>query len=110
MTAKKAKKKGKAADGASDAAVEALPPFNSGEIDEFLTHLAKERDVSAHTVTAYRRDLRELVRFLASFYGHGDWTWGGVDRLALRGFMAHLVRKGLSQRSIARALSASRSF
>ncbi len=94
----------------SDEQVEALPPFNSGEIQEFLLHLQKERDVSPHTVAAYRRDLRELVRFLATFYGHGAWSWGGVDRLALRGYLAHLTRRGLGKRSIARALSAARSF
>ncbi|NUR19572.1 MAG: tyrosine recombinase XerC, partial [Gemmatimonadaceae bacterium] len=81
-----------------------------GEVTEFLTHLEKERDVSPNTVKAYRRDLDELVTFLARYYGAGDWSWQGVDRLALRGYMAHLQRRGLGKRSIARALSAARSF
>ena len=35
-------------------------------VDDFLTHLEKERDVSPHTLTAYRRDLEEFVAFLKS--------------------------------------------
>ena len=86
------------------------PVADGGEVTEFLTHLEKERDVSPNTVKAYRRDLDELVTFLARYYGGGDWSWQGVDRLALRGYMAHLQRRGLGKRSIARALSAARSF
>ena len=80
------------------------------DIVEFLTHLEKERDVSPNTVKAYRRDLGELVGFLAKYYGTAEWSWQGVDRLALRGFLAHLQRRGLGKRSIARALSAARSL
>lgn len=83
---------------------------HSEEVEDFLLHLEKERDVSAHTLNAYRRDLIELLEFFASYYGERDWSWQGVDRLALRGFLAHLNRRKLGKRSIARALSAVRSF
>jgi integrase/recombinase XerC len=79
-------------------------------VADFLTHLAKERDVSPHTVVAYRRDLGQFSTFLAGYYGDGAWSWQGVDRVAVRGFMGHLTRRGLGKRSIARALSAVRSF
>jgi integrase/recombinase XerC len=79
-------------------------------IEDFLEHLEKERNVSAHTLKAYRRDLEELVSFLTKYYGDKVWSWQGVDRLALRGFLAHLNRRNLSKRSISRALSAVRSF
>jgi integrase/recombinase XerC len=72
--------------------------------------MEKERDVSPNTVKAYRRDLGELVSFLSKYYGTGEWSWQGVDRLALRGFLAHMQRRGLGKRSVARALSAARSF
>jgi integrase/recombinase XerC len=86
---------------------EALPD----DIADFLRHLAKERDVSPNTVVAYRRDLRELVRFLGAYYGGAAaWSWQGVDRLTIRGFLGHLTRRGLGKRSIGRALSAVRSF
>lgn len=79
-------------------------------IADFLTHLEKERDVSPHTVTAYGRDLAAFNAFLGAHYGVASWDWGKVDRLAMRGFLAHLNRLGISKRSSARALSAVRSF
>jgi integrase/recombinase XerC len=79
-------------------------------VADFLLHLEKERDVSRHTLSAYRRDLEEFSEFLARYYGTQSWSWNGVDRLAIRGFLSHLTRKGLGRRSTARALSAVRSF
>ena len=81
-----------------------------GEVEDYLTHLAKERDVSPNTVKAYRRDLHDFTEFLAGYYGGGAWSWQGVDRLAMRGFLAYLMRRGLSKRSTARTLSAVRGF
>lgn len=79
------------------------------DIDAFLIHLAKERDVSPNTLRAYAKDLASLEDFLASHVGPG-WTWDQVDRLALRGFLGYLTRKGLSKRSTARSLSAVRTL
>ncbi len=78
-------------------------------VQEFLEHLAKERDQSIHTVKAYRRDLAQFVAFANEYYG-GGWTWATIDRLALRGFLAEFERRKLARRSAARALSALRSF
>lgn len=80
------------------------------EIVEFLTHLEKERDVSPNTLLAYRRDLREFSRWLAATRGVAGWDWNALGRADIRGYMAHLTRRGLAKRSIARALSAVRSF
>lgn len=79
-------------------------------IAEFVRNLADGRQLSPHTVAAYRRDLDEFDAFLARYYGEEEWTWGGVDRLALRAFLADLSRRELSRRTIARKLSAVRSF
>ena len=76
----------------------------------FLEHLAKERDVSPNTVKAYARDLAEFGAFLGPYFGEAEWAWAKVDRLAMRAFLAHLARRGLSKRSSARALSAVRTF
>ena len=75
----------------------------SSEVRDFLRHLAGERQLSPHTVAAYELDLRQLSEFLTGYLGHADWRWGDqdVDRLALRGFMGWLGRKGLGKRSVA---------
>lgn len=77
-----------------------------------MRHLADERQLSPHTVAAYELDLRQLTDFMTEYLGHGDWRWADreVDRLALRGFMGWLGRKGLGKRSVGRKLSATRSF
>ncbi|MBP6771897.1 MAG: site-specific integrase, partial [Gemmatimonadaceae bacterium] len=80
------------------------------EIDEYLTHLVKERDLSPNTVSAYRRDLREFCTYLAATKGTASWDWNDLGRVEMRGFLAHSTRRGLAKRSIARALSAVRSF
>ena len=84
----------------------AVPP----DVQEYLRHLAKERDVSPHTVTAYQRDLAAFAEFLGGYYGADGWSWEGVDRLAMRGFLAHLSRRGVGKRTMARTLSGVRSF
>jgi len=79
------------------------------EITEFVTFLEKERNDSPHTVKAYSRDLEAFAAFCQDYYG-GPWSWAGVDRLAVRGFLAAEQRRGLAKRSTARALSALRTF
>jgi len=78
-------------------------------IDAFVAFLSKERNDSPHTVKAYAHDVGEFAAFCEGYYG-GPWTWAGVDRLAVRGFLGALQQRGLAKRSIARALSALRTF
>jgi integrase/recombinase XerC len=79
------------------------------EIQEFIAFLEKERNDSPHTVKAYERDVRAFAAFCQDYYG-GPWSWAGVDRLAVRGFLASQQQRGLAKRSVARALSALRTF
>jgi len=79
------------------------------EIQEFIAFLEKERNDSPHTVKAYARDLDTFATFCQDYYG-GPWSWAGVDRLAVRGFLAAQQRRELAKRSVARALSALRTF
>jgi len=81
----------------------------SNEITGFVTFLSKERNDSPHTVKAYEHDLGAFAAFCQDYYG-GPWSWAGVDRLAVRGFLAAEQRRGLAKRSVARALSALRTF
>ncbi len=80
------------------------------ELSDFLLHLRKERDVSPHTLVAYTRDLDRFVAYLAAQRGADAFSWDGVDRLLMRGYLGFLTREGLAKRSIARALSALRTF
>jgi integrase/recombinase XerC len=74
-----------------------------------LRHLSNERQLSGHTVEAYRRDLSDLSDFLDRYYEE-RWSWQKVDRLAIRSFLTRLSMRSLSRRTIARKLSSARSF
>jgi integrase/recombinase XerD len=79
---------------------------SSSLVDGYLDHLRVERRLSAHTVESYARDLAELVRFA------GDRRTG-VDRLTrgdLEAFVRRLRSRGLSPRSVARAVASTRGF
>ena len=80
------------------------------ETTDFLVHLESERQLSTHTVGAYRSDLGDLEAFVTEYFGTPSWSWSGVDRLALRSFLGWCHDRGLSKRTIGRKLSAVRTF
>ena len=80
------------------------------DVGAFLTHLEKQRDVSPNTVKAYGRDLADFTAYLQSHFGTRAWTWESIDRLTMRGFLGYMQKRGLGKRSIARTLSAIRTF
>lgn len=89
----------------------ALPEVTA-EIDLWLAHLAAERQMSAKTVEAYRRDVRQFLEFLALHSG-GPVTLSGLAEIVIpdiRAFMAHRRGAGTSSRSLMRALAGVRSF
>lgn len=89
----------------------AAPPERGEAVAAFLRYVEHERQLSPRTVRAYTDDLAEFERFLDGYYGTPDWSWAGIDRLAIRSFMGDCVaRRGLSKRSVARKLSAVRSL
>ncbi len=77
---------------------------------DYLRHLQDERQLSHHTLDAYRRDLSDFESFLDAYYGSSDWTWESVDRLTIRAFLSHLSMGSLKRRTIARKLSSVRSY
>lgn len=81
------------------------------ESEAFLAYLAHERNDSPNTVKAYARDLDAFELFCDTYFGGADaWTWPSIDRLAMRSFMGEMARKGLTKRSVARAVSTLRTF
>lgn len=88
------------------AATEALPALGT-LVGEFLRVLSAERNLSEHTIRAYRSDLEGLVDFLARM---GLSEPAAVDHLALRRWLAQLQLRGYARRSIARRAAACRSL
>ena len=74
-------------------------------VEHYLQHLSRERQVSAHTVDAYRRDLSKLSSLCTE---QNISQWPNLDSHTLRRLIARLHQKGLSSRSLGRLLSATR--
>src|ERR1700751_5661934 len=72
-------------------------------IGQFLRVL-QQRNSSAHTIKAYRGDLKDFSAYV------GSRDWSNIDHITIRGFLSHLYEKGLSKTSVARALAAVRSL
>ena len=81
-------------------------------LEDWLAQLGAVRGASQKTLIAYRRDVSTYLRFLAEHWGGpaGAAALGRVSTTDLRAWMAHERGRGLSARSLARALSAVRSF
>ena len=77
------------------------------DVDRFLNHLRDERRLSAHTISAYRRDLEKFTDFLTR---REITTLRQLVVAQARMFPAQLNQSGLSSRSIQRALSAVRTL
>lgn len=76
-------------------------------LEAFLAHLRSERQLSPHTLDAYRRDLSKLSQHCQA---QGIDHWQQLDTPTLRRLIALLHRQGLSARSLARLLSAVRAL
>ena len=85
----------------------------TNEIGEFLDYLTYERNVSGNTISAYRDDLESFVAFLCNDYfsmARDQLELRRVDHLTVRSYLAHLSRRKLSRATVARHLSALRTF
>ena len=77
------------------------------DIDSFLLYLEREKRMSPHTVSNYRRDLTRFILFCTEFELP---YWRSIKSSHIRQFIAQLHRNGLAGRSIQRLLSAIRSL
>jgi integrase/recombinase XerC len=82
------------------------------QVREFLDYLRLNRNTSVHTVAAYGSDLSQLLEFMAASRGSDTARLrpSDLDLTVIRAFMAELYRQGQSRASVARKLSALRTF
>lgn len=89
-----------------------IQPGLNDALDKWLAELASVAGRSENTVAAYRLDVRGFLQFVQDYEGEAQ----GVDAIArldtstMRAWMAHERGRGLSARSLARALSAVKGF
>lgn len=76
-------------------------------LNGFIVYLQAERNASPHTIRSYTED---ISRFLAFLDEHGVTFPQELDYLGLRHYLAHLQFCAYDRRTIARKLSAIRSF
>lgn len=76
------------------------------EIRTFLDHLRLERGLSENTATSYARDLDDFSRYLA----REQRTMRDADRTVVLRYLSDLKRRGMKSTTIARRMSALRSF
>ncbi len=75
--------------------------------NRYINYLEAERNVSPYTVRNYTTDLLDFFQFLGA---KGVGSLKEVDRYVVRDYLSHLIGRGLVKASIARKLSAIRSF
>ncbi|MDF9619928.1 tyrosine recombinase XerC [Pseudomonas entomophila] len=75
------------------------------QLEAYCAHLRNERQVSGHTLLAYRRDLEAVIEFCNN---QGIAGWDALQVLQLRQMVARQHHHGQSSRSLARLLSAVR--
>jgi len=76
---------------------------------QFLFTLENERNASAHTVRAYRRELFAFAAYLDEELG-ASTSISAVEHLHIRAYLGRLYERGLTKASAARALAAIRSW
>lgn len=79
-------------------------------LSDFLQYIESERNFSALTVRAYAKDLTDFFDFVDGRFDSQAYDIQEITRDEIRAFMGYLSKNGLSKKSIARKLSAIKSF
>ena len=95
-----------------DAAPLALAPLMAQQLARWLDSERATRGRSDHTIRAYQTDLLAFLSFLGGHHGSPALpaTLGSLTQSDMRAFAAAERGRGVSSRSLARRLSATRSF
>lgn len=81
------------------------------QLREFLDYIRLNRNASAHTVAAYESDLSQFLAFAGRERGtRGALEPKHLDLDLIRGFLGELYRQGQARASVARKVSALRTF
>jgi len=81
------------------------------QLRDFLSYLRLNRNASAHTVAAYDSDLSQFLAFVGQETGkRKNLAPGDLSLDLIRGFLGELHRQGQARASVARKVSALRSF
>ncbi|MBD9526143.1 tyrosine recombinase XerC [Paracoccus sp. PAR01] len=90
----------------------ALAPLMAEQLKRWLDSERAARDRSDHTIRAYQADLLAFLGFLGGYHGRAavPGTLGELTQSDMRAFSASERGRGLGARSLARRLSAVRSF
>ena len=81
------------------------------QLRNFLDYIRLNRNASAHTVSAYESDLSQFIAFAGEETGKRDALQPKhFDLQLIRGFLGELYRQGQARASVARKVSALRTF
>lgn len=89
-----------------------ISPAAQDQMEGWLTHLKSLNGAAENTLTAYRTDVLGFLAFITQHFGDSTGI-GPLKRLTLsdmRAWMAHERARGVSARSLARSLSAVKTF
>ncbi|MBD0865231.1 MAG: site-specific integrase, partial [Rhodobacteraceae bacterium] len=89
-----------------------IAPACQDALGDWLASLKALSGRAEHTITAYRGDLVEFMSFLSAYHGgaEGLVALRTVDLSDMRAWMAQVRASGAGSRSLARKLSAIKSF
>ena len=89
-----------------------IPAAQADAMARWLDQMRALDGASKNTITAYCHDVTGFLAFLSGYHGEpaGLGAIAGLNQSDLRAWMAHARGAGLSSRSLARALSAVKTF
>lgn len=86
-----------------------MDKFQTKLLQGFYDYLKVEKSSSELTVVSYSKDLNRFVLFMEQ-RRQGSFTWEQVEYLDVRAYLAYLNQEGYARKTVARRISALRSF
>jgi integrase/recombinase XerC len=93
----------------SESAETSLSSANLATLNDFATHLKQIRNLSDETVRAYKNDVLQLLKYFTDAINI-DFNLRDLTLYDMRDFTAHLAELGDTNRTIARKITAQKTF